>query len=284
MIRLNEVYAGIVLYNPNLERLAKVIESIEGDVQSLLLIDNGSFNFDNISEAYSSRERIFIIANKRNEGIARALNQICQYGIDKGYKWCLTLDQDTICPPKLVELLYRYADDPNHGIICPAVHYEGINMDTKRKEGGEYVYACMTSASLTNLEAWKKVGGFREDYFIDFVDNEYCMKLKLSGYKVFRTFDCSISHQLGESREIKFLWWSTKGTIHSSLRCYYMIRNNILFIRQYSKELNIIKEYTKVGYIAFGQLLYSRYKAKDLAHILKGIKDGFKGKTGKYEG
>jgi rhamnosyltransferase len=215
-------------------------------------------------------------------GIAKALNQICQRGYDDGYRWVVTLDQDTICPDNLVSQLSKYKNK-DIGIVCPAVSYEGLGIKTHRgNKECDFVYACMTSSSLTNLNGWKEVGGFKESYFIDFVDNEFCMKLSLKGYKIMRTFACEIQHQLGSTREIRIFGRKYRGTSHSMIRCYYMMRNNVLFIREYSQYLNTPKEYVKLIYVAWGEFLYSSRKCETLKYLWRGIVDGFKGKEGPY--
>lgn len=282
MKKSTDVLAGIVLYNPDIARLSEVVNSICVQVGELLLVDNGSKNKAEIQNLCHERDNVRLIRNESNEGIAKALNQICQYGMDNGYSWALTLDHDTVCPTNLVAELLSASDKQNIGIVCPAVHYEGVNIDTKVKdEDGEFVYACMTSGSLTNLQAWSDVGGFNEGYFIDFVDNEFCMKLKLNGYKVFRTFKTTMNHQLGEAKEINIFGHRMIGTIHSSIRCYYMMRNNVMFIIKYAKHLRVSKECAKVAYIAYRQLLFSNHRMKDLRFISNGIRDGIKGITGK---
>ena len=284
MKKSTDVLAGIVLYNPDIDRLNKVVNSVLGQVKELLLVDNGSKNKADIQNLCHERDNVRLIRNESNDGIAKALNQICQYGKDNEYFWALTLDHDTVCPTNLVAELLAASDKQDIGIVCPAVHYEGVNIDTKTKyEVGEYVYACMTSGSLTNLLAWEKVGGFNEGYFIDFVDNEFCMKLKLNGYKVFRTFRTTMNHQLGETRKMNIFGRRRTGTVHSSIRCYYMMRNNVMFIIKYSKNLRVPKECAKVIYIAYRQLLFSNHRMQDLRFISMGIFDGIKRKLGRYE-
>ena len=280
----HKVCAGIVLFNPDIERTIEVIQSILSQVDELYLVDNGSDNIQQIRDLSGGLANAFLIENTENQGIARALNQICQRGYERGYQWVITLDQDTICPDSLVQQLKPYAKEDGIGIVCPAVEYEGLNINT-RKEGTEteYTYACMTSSSLTSIKAWKEVGGFNEPYFIDFVDNEFCMKLGLHGYKILRVFACVIKHQLGNSREIRLLGKKLKGTSHNNVRCYYMMRNNVLFIKEYSIHLNTVKEYLKLLYVAWGEILFSQHKRKTIKYLTIGIKDGFKGKTGKYE-
>ena len=278
------VCAGVVLFNPDIERTTKVIHSILHQVKELFLVDNGSANIEQIRVLSSSLSNVSLFENSENKGIAKALNQICQKGYDSGFQWVITLDQDTICPENLVEQLYSYANKDEIGIVCPAVDYEGLDKQ-KTKEGAEteYTYACMTSSSLTNINAWRKVGGFKEPYFIDFVDNEFCMKLGIHGYKILRVFSCTIKHQLGNSREIRVLGEKLRGTCHNKIRCYYMMRNNVLFIKEYSRHLNTMKEYIKLLYVAWGEILFSQHKTETIKFLIMGINDGFKGVTGKYE-
>lgn len=280
MIRVN---AGIVLYNPDIKRLQKNIESIWRQVENVILVDNGSKSVNDIISILSKYPNTILIRNKENEGIARALNQICLKTEEQDIPWVITLDQDSICPDGLITSMMSYSANEEIGIICPAVYYEGLNVKKQNQEETEYVYACMTSASLTRLKAWKMVHGFQEDYFIDFVDNDFCMKLKLAGYKILRVNKCILHHQLGESHVRKFFYGKIKVcyTKHQPWRFYYMIRNNLYFIHKYRRYLNVIKEYFKVIYIAAKGLLFADEKSNTLLYICRGYRDARNNKLGK---
>ena len=140
----------------------------------------------------------------------------------------------------------------------------------------------MTSASLTRIAAWKKVGGFREEFFIDFVDNDFCQKLRLSGYVILRTNACMMTHSLGEIRTIHIPGRGTKNvSTHKPWRFYYMIRNNIVFIRDYRQSLNVPKEWLKVLYIAGKGWLYSDRKGETFRYIMRGVRDARAGRMGR---
>lgn len=279
--QFNDICAGIVLYNPNLHRLKSVIDSIIDQVKELILVDNTSSNYSDLCELVDSYDTIRFITNQQNEGIAKALNQICSYGHDYHYDWCLTLDQDTICPNNMIDCLAHYCDTNAIGILCPSVHYEGFNYLRSNNEL-EKVYACMTSGSLTNLNAWEKVGGFNEDYFIDFVDNEFCMRLGLEGYDIIRVNACVMHHQLGELVNMKFLnLFPMKVFRHSPLRYYYMTRNNLKFINDYRKHLNVVKEYLKLAKILWTGLLFASDRKSTFSFIRRGFHDAHKGLLGK---
>lgn len=277
-----KICAGIVTYNPSIERLLDNVNAIRHQVEKVIIVDNGSETICEIEKRLSEYGEVIIIKNDNNLGIATALNQMCDYADKAVFDWILTLDQDTVCPENIIEFMLPYADKANIGIVCPDVNYEGWTNSKKSNKSTEYVYACMTSASLTNLTAWKEVNGFNDDYFIDFVDNEFCMRLSLKGYKVLRVFACRINHQLGESSEIKVLGlFKIRYTRHSPIRFYYMSRNHYVFIKTYRKNLPVLKEYCKLTYDLVNGWMFSKNKSEIIKYIRKGLSDGRHNRLGK---
>lgn len=277
-----DIIAGIVLFNPDVQRLKAVIGSVFCQVKEIVLVDNGSDNISNIQSLAESFDNVSLIRNRENKGIAKALNQICAYGDEKGYKWCLTLDHDTVCHEKMVCKLMNYQDCEKVGIICPMVDYEGMDLKLKNTESETVdVYACMTSGSLTRLKAWREIGGFKNGYFIDFVDNEFCMRLRLIGYRIVRVNGCVMHHQLGETTKIKlFNLFPVTVTTHKPWRYYYMTRNNLLFIKQYRKHLNVTREFAKLTSILYHGVLYSVHRRETLVFIWRGINDAIRHREG----
>lgn len=282
---MDSICAGIVSYNPDLSRLKENICSILPQVEKIYIVDNGSTNITEILNLAESFSNVYLLINEDNAGIAKALNQLCEAASIDQYNWILTLDQDTVCPVDLIEHLSKYTDLEDVGIICPAVKYEGWeSTETKSQATSDFeeVKACMTSGSLTRIKAWKKVNGFQEDYFIDFVDNEFCMKLKLAQYRIIRVNTCSMSHQLGESGTFNFLGIiKINFTRHAPWRYYYMIRNNRAFIEEYKDHLQIAKEYVKLWYILGKGILFSTEKRATINSIIVGYIHAKKKKLGK---
>ena len=279
-----QICAGIVSYNPSIDRLLLSISSLQAQVSKIFIVDNDSQNIDEITQKLADYKQVSVYRNNANLGIAYALNQMCSYAQREKYEWILTLDQDTICPRNLVSLMIPYTNREELGIICPAVNYEGWTCVAKKDISEEYVYACMTSASLTRLTYWSVVGGYRDDFFIDFVDNDYCMKLSLHGYKILRVYGCVINHQLGESGEINlFGIHRIRYSKHSPVRFYYMARNNYVFIKEYKSNINVPKEYCKLLFVISKGIFFSDHKMNSLKLAYRGIKDGKKRKMGVFE-
>jgi GT2 family glycosyltransferase len=42
----------------------------------------------------------------------------------------------------------------------------------------------MSSGNLLNLAAFKQVGAYNESFFIDYVDHEYCLRLKKKRFSI----------------------------------------------------------------------------------------------------
>ena len=268
------ICAGIVLFNPEIDRLRKNISNICNQVMHVFIVDNASQNVNEVIGLLEEFSNVSLVKNNDNMGIATALNQLCQKADSECFEWILTLDQDSVCDVNLIKNMVPYTDNESLGIICPAIEYEIQTKQDKNVPITEYVYACMTSASLTRLKAWRNVGGFREDYFIDFVDNEFCMKLAINKYKILRVNKCHLSHRLGEIREFKTICGKNiKVTTHSPLRFYYMARNNAVFIKEYKKYLNVPKEYIKLIYILVGGVIRAHNKKDTFQHIKKGLND-----------
>lgn len=278
-----KVCVGVVLYNPQIERLKQSLEVLAPIAEEVVLVDNGSCNLKETELLIDEIGNVVLLRNEDNLGIATALNQICSYASDQNYDWVLTMDQDTICPADIIQKLLKFADIEKVGILCPVVDYEGLNIPSKLSDGElTETYACMTSGSLTNVMAWREVGGFREDFFIDYVDNDFCKKLQLRHYNILRVNDCVMHHLLGEAKTKKLLGIFRRNVcIHKPWRFYYMTRNNLLYIWEYKKHLNVLKEYLKLASIIWYGVLYADDRLSTLRYISQGVSDACHGVTGK---
>ncbi len=281
---MNDVAALIITYNPEIDRLKDNVEAVKKQVSKVLIVDNASNNADKIKELSISM-KAEVLFQKENVGIAKALNTGMRLLRDEKYNWVLTLDQDSVIGDSLVVELVKCAlSSPKCAIACPEIKYEGWSKKDKATSTKyQEVKACMTSASLTSTVSWKTVGGYNESYFIDFVDNEFCKKLTMAGYKVIRNHDVVLSHMLGNSGEVSLGAFKIRYSHHSPIRYYYMTRNNIVFVSQYKHNLNYGKELLKVVYnIVVGVI--TEHNIETIRYILLGIKDANIHRLGRYEG
>ena len=224
-----KIIASIITYNPAIDRLQDNINALLHQVNEVIIVDNHSTNLSKIISVVT-QYKLFRISNSSNEGIAKALNQAAEYALKKGYKWIITLDQDSVAPENLVFTYSKFADYNDIGIVCCKIvdrNFGKLQEQKLKTKGYEEVPMCITSASMMNLNAWKQVGGFDEKMFIDSVDFDICLSMREHGYKIIRTYDTALLHEVGHSEIRRFLGKEYQIYHHSPLRYYYMVRNGI---------------------------------------------------------
>ena len=86
---MEKIYAGIVTFNPDIERLKENVCAICIQVPEVVIFDNGSSNFVDIQECISVFHNVILFRSDENIGIAAALNRLMQWGFDNKYDWML---------------------------------------------------------------------------------------------------------------------------------------------------------------------------------------------------
>lgn len=275
----------VVLYNPD-EDVIDNIKTYLNQIDKLFIIDNSDQKTLLYKELLSKLTGCEYISNNDNLGIAAALNIGAKKGIEQGYDFILTMDQDSRVPENIIQEIFYYTDKYNYdintiGIISP-FHYDNPWMVVPSNDIDEMLYV-MTSGNLLNLKAFKSVGDFSEELFIDRVDDEYCMRLLMNGYKVLRINKILLPHKLGNISKGSILGRIQTFTNHSPVRRYYITRNSLYVVKKYKDHFPQYKiiELKSFFYEFSKILLFEREKIKKIIMIFKGIYHYKKGITGK---
>lgn len=282
-----KITAGIVLFNPDLEKLNSIITSLKKQLKFIYLIDNASKNISEIEKLCRNESSdefgISLIKNNENKGIAAALNRIMKQASSDEYEWVLTLDHDSIPPDNLLSELEKYVELDNVGIVAPRIldintnkflHNEG---EEENNESNDYqlIKKCITSGSLVSTKAWLQVGKYDEYLFIDYVDFDFCIRMRKNGFKIVQANKIVMKHELGKMSIKRLLFKNVSVMNHNAMRKYYMIRNRIYCEYKYHNRFGfnnfvyIIKSIILI-------MLYEDNKGKKLKAVLKGASDGVK--------
>ena len=271
-----KIPAGIVLYCPDPDRLRENLEAICPQTASVICVDNGSDNREEITRLLSQYPQTILIANESNVGIARALNQICRRAADDGFDYVVTLDQDSVCPADMIASYEEHLTE-DAGLLCPVVKDRNHDLGTK---GGDEpmteITECITSASLVNLKAWEAVNGFDESMFIDGVDFDFCDRIRKKGYRVYRVNRVVLLHEIGNITVRRFLFWPVRVKNHGAFRKYYIARNTMVLARKRGGTARIVKSYAQVAKQYLMVLLYEDKKREKLSSVRRGFVDGRK--------
>lgn len=275
--------ACIITYNPDIEKLNKNVSAIYKQVDKVYIVDNASENISEIVNLKNEYDNCYIIYNKDNVGIACALNVAAKFAISVGCEWIVTLDQDSICMPNIVQKYSEYIEDDVGMVVCQPYYNETVDtieqtnincriydMNDIRKSTDFFI----TSAAFLNLKAWKNVGGFDEAMFIDWVDFDMCVMQLRAGYRLIRLDWYGFYHELGELKEGRFLTRIKQVHMHNEIRHFYMWRNRVYFIRKHKQVLDLGAE-LRASRFDFMQILYENKKVKKVMYAIKGLVCGF---------
>ena len=162
-----KIYAGIVSYNPDLERLKENISAIQNQISTVVVFDNGSNNVDEIRNLISGFTNVEFIRSEENLGIAAALNRLMQWGCEKGCDWMLSLDQDSVCEKNFVTEMTPYLTiERNLGVVAPVIVDRNVGVvGHNPKSKYAHVNTCITSGAFSKISAWEKIGKYDESMF-----------------------------------------------------------------------------------------------------------------------
>lgn len=266
---------GIVVYNPDYQQLEKAIQVLAWQDCEILLIDNSEKGEKHL-EYIEEKNRCTVIYNKKNCGVAKAYNQIMHFFSDRGIEYVLTLDQDSVCPENIVEEYIKYTHIPDVGIICPVLDYKGDDKGVEQNQEYKYVSACISSGSLISIDCWKNCNGFDEDFFIDFVDFDFCYSIREKGYKIIQIQMVHLDHELG-NLTVKYIFGKKiMVTNHSPLRKYYFIRNAIICHKKHKKMYGLANLLRDIVNNYLKTLLYEENKIDRIKMMNKGVINGIR--------
>jgi rhamnosyltransferase len=279
-----QVCAILVSFHPDAElprRAARILEQ----AGALVIVDNGSGEGTHeMLRRIAADSCVSLVLNSTNLGIASALNSGVERASALGFAWMLLLDQDSeLHDDMLASLIEVRAAYPEPAQV--AVIGAGFGAETRPAPGAAWqeVQSVITSGSLIPLAAHAAIGPFRDEFFIDYVDSEYCLRARAQGYRVIRTAKPLMSHTIGAPTRHDLLGIAKWTTNHSPDRRYYIARNDTVLLREYGgypfgswalkslgRRLRTCKRI----------VLYERSKARKIAAVSAGWWDGVRGRMG----
>src|SRR5260370_5972902 len=236
------ICAVIVTYHPDGGLFSRT-ERVARQVGQVVVVDNGS---PDSSVSYLRRlyEKLqaHLILNCRNQGVACALNQGVRWAAEQGYSWVLTLDQDSLVAHQMVDSMVKafrsHASPEKLAVI--AVNYSNSSNGRALLEPAEEtdspwkeVKTAITSGSLLSVRAFHAIGGFRDEFFIDCVDLEYCLHARAHVFLVILACTILMKHSIWRMSKHRFLWKETGTSNHLPFRHYFMARNTLTLSREY---------------------------------------------------
>ena len=245
------VLAVVVTHFPAPDALPALLLALVEQCHGVLVVDNTPSGsdplWDILAHAPESIRTVGVCRFGRNRGVGAAFNLGLEVALQEGCTHVLLSDQDSLPRAGMVAGLLEAARDwRRRGIVPAAVgplcvdRSSGRTLSFQCRPGRWPFYVrkrpdsravdlevlgLISSGTLLDLEAVRQVGLFREDFFIDNVDMEWCLRARACSFAVVGTSRGVLDHTLGgEALRVRFFGVRREPS-YGPDRLYFRFRN-----------------------------------------------------------
>jgi rhamnosyltransferase len=285
-----------VLYQPGEEFLGNLARA-QAVCPNVVAVDNSPEADLRLHE--SLREQgIRVIFNRNEGGLAGAYNKGAEVLLALQCELIFLLDQDSetdasffagmtqaaselstdtfLIGPKIYEIELQKCMP----VIPPGKRFpKPVRIDDQT--AGLFATLCIiSSGSAISAAAYRKLGAFREDYFIEYIDIEYSLRANSWNVPVYMNAAVTLRQTNGRIERHGNLF----TTNHAAWRRYYIARNAVHCLHVYRSHWGL---HWFSGLMAIQQamrvLLFDSQKLKKITAIACGYLDGVLGRLGTFE-
>jgi rhamnosyltransferase len=229
------VVAVIPTFAPTSDLLG-LLASLIPQVDSIVVSDDASLcTSDAVLREAQMLPTVTVLRHRRNEGIARGLNDGLDFAILRHSSWLLTVDQDSEVGEDYVATLLDHAQSR----LARGERLAAVGALTVLNTSGPMRYPhagpsdfpqteeIIQTGSLWAVRNLQEIGGFRLDFGIDAVDAAACLALRERGYTIGLDPSLTIRHAIGNGRAMRMGGRNVMITGHSPARRTSMLRNRL---------------------------------------------------------
>ena len=275
----NEITIVLVLYEENFNLIGQCIESIKDF--NIVIVDNAANK--KLKKKIKKNFNIFkYILNPKNVGYSKAVNQ--------GINLCCTdyvfvYQADCIMTLKNIEILFNaYKKYDNCFLVSPTTYdlnsklsfngsvspEKNLGHDVIQLEGDICVDTIVTSAYLFKKKDMIEIGFFDENFFIYFLDFDFCRKIKDKKKSIIQVFDSKAIHVHGDLKVKNFfkkIFFRNFHFTFDELYYYFKINKHYIIFQQLKKKIPnyFIKSIFNIFILRFDKT--TRYVALILAYF-----------------
>lgn len=298
------VHAVVVTFSPDAAVLHDLLSQLVLQSARIHIVDNtpgGSAVASAVSITHGDAVRLRILG--KNVGLATALNIGIADARAAGATFVLLSDQDSTPADDMVLQLHQaYQSLAGNGLRVGAVgpvyidRNTGLAMPFQVEIPGRFFYGhvrprhedppvevigLITSGTLLPIEVIEDVGGMRDDFFIDYVDVEWCHRARAKGWRLYGCGQARMEQALGErGMQVWYLGWRRESA-YPPQRVYYRVRNflRVCTLSPIDWRWKIRHGWYTLG-VVYSQTVFGSRRLQALGASVKGVIDGVLGRMG----
>jgi len=276
------ITAVVTAYHPD-GRLSAVIDAALESCAEVVVVDNTPTDSKSQTDDFTD-SRVKVLRPGRNSGLAGALNAAVG-ALSPEAEAVLVLDQDSVLPKELVPSLAAHLADPGIGVIAPTPvdAVSGVAYGRFTPSGSTLVDrdAVITSGMLVRRSVLDASGSFRDEFFVDWVDNDFCLRLRRNGVRIVQDTAILLPHSIGDRREHRVGPVKIRVLRYSPWRHYWITRNGLVLIRENLRRNPgwSLQALLYIGRQALTTAVFEPSRGENLKAILSGVRDAVTNKT-----
>jgi len=281
------VAAVLTAYRPGASLLDVVLDAVR-ECGRVVVVDNTEPGGRGVDPA-ALPEGVQVIVTGYNAGLAGGLNTglaavLDAAGGEPPVDAVLLLDQDSRVPQGMVAALAAGLG-PGVAAVGPAPwdaeHDRYLDPRARLRPQVADVATLITSGMLVRAQALREAGPLRESFFVDCVDQDLCLRLRRSGWRLLQDRRVRLPHSLGEVRRHGVGPLRVRATHHPTWRLYWVARNGLVLARENWR--------AEPAWVAVSLVMLARWlvvvaaveppRGPRLAAFLAGLRDGLTGRS-----
>lgn len=290
----------IVTYFPTF-KVSSLIQQAINQQSPVIIVDNAT-DPEVLSQTIdpSLLSQVECIHLVENMGIAYAQNRGLEKAIELNCMAVILFDQDSQIPKNYYQSMISAYQSQKGQVGVIGTKYLDLGLKqygkaiainkwsteqkdiSKLKQGlipSDFIIA---SGSFFVLDLYKQYGGMKDSLFIDHVDTEFVLRLKLAGIKSFINCEVEMQHAIGNREERSLVIRKIRPAHHNHIRRFFMARNSIEMMRLFGQDIPIMY------YIMLRKVLhdficitfFEKHKLQKLTFLMYGLYYGLKRELG----
>ena len=298
-------FAIVVTFRPDIVVFRSLLDALLPQVERIIVVDNTPHQDVRVEEVLAQAEfgSVALLRLGSNQGIAIALNVGIQSALSAGATHVLLSDQDSLPDVNMVAALMQASQElvaagRRVAAVGPVYkdRHTGVTFPFQTMIPGKFFYGhqrasesfpvvdaltLITSGTLIGADVLRDVGPMREDFFIDYVDIEWCHRARSLGYSLYGMNQAVMHHALGDAAlRVWYFGWR-RESVYSPERVYYRIRNFVALCRLPAIQLRwkVRSSWYLLGFV-YSQVTFGKQRQQCLGMAFRGLWDGLFGRMG----
>lgn len=267
-------------------------------LDELIVVDNASTD-DTVELLMRCYPEVRVLALQHNGGVGGGFAAGLKYSVASKYDWTWLFDQDSVPSVRALEellaalsvsisrneplgVLASLPVNPEAGLVYFGYAWRDRFVEIpeeKRTTPLCYVDTVISSGSLIRREVVETVGLPRSDFFMDFVDHEYNLRIRRHGYAIAIVSQSVIHHTLGSPQPIRLFGRTRFRAAQPTWRHYLLSRNETYTIWHNIGTLRS-KVFLLTGFLrrVIGLLLFDSQGVVNAKAVVVGLWHGMRGR------